>query len=163
MRILALSLTLLASASAPAFAAATPKISGTYAMLIQEICQGGYSEVPLSNTKNSSKVSQIVGNGGIQVTTGTATFNAATHEVTASGHSENGQLLYQGKTPGMADSAEANTTTYAASATSLTLFGTAFHIVYGAQSKGVAQNFVASTATPGSPDGCAQSVTAFHQ
>jgi hypothetical protein len=122
-----------------------PTLSGSYAVNYTEICQGYLS--------GSSP-------GSVTVESVTATF--APHTLTIAGTKTSGDLVIpKGLVGGtFFQNPVSKSYQYSSTATTLTLSGATFNIVYGAVSNRVAQSFVFSGA---SNAGCAVSATGFIQ
>ena len=119
------------SVAAPAIAA-TPTISGKYALSYVETCQATISYTRPSGKPYVSTVNTVrPGHAESQMML--ATFNSATHMVTGSGYSDEGDLLIIQNVAGGKVVKEVVWTlnnSYSNSATQITVAGSSFHVVY---------------------------------
>jgi len=146
----ALLLGLSATAHASGPVVISPTLSGSYIVAYTQICQGYLG--------GSS-------NGSVETMSVTATFTPSTKKVKLVGKSTSGDLLVPKGFVGdvLFTNAVSTTYSYSNTATTLTINGTVYDIVYGPSSQQITQSFVFSG--PDLPHGgsCAVSATATHQ
>lgn len=134
---------LFAAFATPAWAA-VPELSGTYLVNIVTTC--GIPADPWPNGVTSSF------DGSFQVIIGQLTFYSTTHKATLTGYKTTTQLIVPNSHAGSTTEAaySSGSVSYANTATTFTLNGEVFDIVYGKESSGVAVNLeFAGTSTEG--------------
>jgi hypothetical protein len=155
--------------------AATPKLSGNYALSLSQNCQvtvgtSTYDNIELGNATTTTLANlfdQTIDDGKLSQSVGTATFNQSTHTLSFSGTQVKGSVLI---VPGLSSDSELMTSSpdsgsfgYSVpSSSSLVLGGVTYQAAYGNIVNGIAKYVTFVTQDPSKP-ACSDYGTAVHQ
>jgi hypothetical protein len=155
--------------------AATPKLSGTYALSLSQNCQvtvgtSTYDNIELGNgttTTLANLFDQTIDDGKFSQSVGIANFNDSSHTLSFSGTQVNGSVLI---VPGLSSDSELMTSSpnsvsvgYSVpSSSSFVLSGVTYQAAYGNIVKGIAKYATFVALDPSKP-ACSDYGTAVHQ
>ncbi|HEY5046580.1 MAG TPA: hypothetical protein VII49_00985 [Rhizomicrobium sp.] len=129
----------------PTWAATVPTISGKYISTFNAICQAV-----------DSNQDGLIDNGA-EVTN----FDSSTAMLHTTGYGIDGSLVvWPGGTAGLTQFKLSQTAPYSNTATTLTIDGIVYNVVYGTVKNGIAQSLAISGI---GPNGCATAIAAFRQ
>jgi hypothetical protein len=146
--------------------AATPNLSGTYALSFEDVCQITLSATVDPSTHDLNAL-ETINDGKVSQTVAVATFNSTTRTLSLSGMQVKGSLLLvpglSNPTEQMSESSVSESGSYSVpNNTTLVLIGETFHAAFGNVVSGVARYATFVAQDPSKPE-CYHYGTAIHQ